>query len=109
MGTIRSQIHYLFRYREEVARDGDVEAAIVRSHGSIGTSILYTSLTTVVGFSVLALSNFRPNAYFGILTLMTLFMQHNVTMVALGAWFAIFLMAAGEGVIQPAARSGSPS
>jgi hypothetical protein len=33
-------------------------------------------------------------AYFGILTLMTLFMQHNVTMVALGAWFAIFLMAA---------------
>jgi predicted RND superfamily exporter protein len=61
-------IHYLFRYREEVAKDGDVEGAILRSHGSIGTSILYTSLTTVVGFGVLAFSNFRPNAYFGMLT-----------------------------------------
>ena len=61
-------IHYLFRYREEVAVDGDVEAAILRSHGSIGTSIFYTSATTVVGFAVLAFSNFRPNAYFGVLT-----------------------------------------
>ena len=61
-------IHYLFRYREEIAKDGDVEAAIFRSHGSIGTSILYTSLTTVVGFGVLAFSNFRPNSYFGVLT-----------------------------------------
>ncbi|RMG10736.1 MAG: hypothetical protein D6731_16880 [Planctomycetota bacterium] len=61
-------IHYLFRYREEVALDGDISAALRRSHASIGTSILYTSLTTVVGFSVLAVSNFRPNAYFGIFT-----------------------------------------
>ena len=53
-------IHYLFRYREEVAIDGDVQGAILRSHGSIGTSIFYTSATTVVGFAVVAFSNFRP-------------------------------------------------
>jgi len=45
-----------------------VRAAILRSHGSIGTSILYTSLTSVVGFAVLVFSEFRPNAYFGVLT-----------------------------------------
>ncbi|MGE0710261.1 MAG: RND family transporter [Planctomycetota bacterium] len=61
-------IHYLFRYREEVALDGDVGAAIERSHASIGTSILYTSLVSVVGFVVLVFSAFRPNAYFGLFT-----------------------------------------
>lgn len=61
-------IHYLFRYREEVARDGDVAGAIARSHGSIGTSIFWTALTTVVGFSVLVFSAILPNAYFGAFT-----------------------------------------
>lgn len=61
-------IHYLFRYREEVGRDGDVAAAIARSHGSIGTSIFWTALTTVVGFSVLVFSAILPNAYFGAFT-----------------------------------------
>ena len=36
--------------------------------GSIGTSIFYTSVTSIVGFGALAVSEFRPNAYFGILT-----------------------------------------
>ncbi|MBL4848071.1 MAG: MMPL family transporter [Planctomycetes bacterium] len=61
-------IHYLFRYREEIGKDGDIRAAIERSHGSIGTSILYTSLTSVVGFVVLVVSEFLPNAYFGLFT-----------------------------------------
>lgn len=61
-------IHYLFRYREEIGKDGDLAAAIERSHGSIGTSILYTSLTSVVGFVVLVVSEFLPNAYFGLFT-----------------------------------------
>lgn len=61
-------IHYLFRYEHELHQDGDVPAALVRTSGSIGTSILYTSLTSVVGFAVLAFSAFRPNAYFGVLT-----------------------------------------
>ncbi|MEZ6184480.1 MAG: MMPL family transporter [Planctomycetota bacterium] len=61
-------IHYLFRFRRELLVDGDVEQALLRSHGSIGTSILYTSLTGVVGFVVLVFSEFRPNAYFGAFT-----------------------------------------
>lgn len=67
---IDSAIHYLFRYEDEVRRggDGDLQAALERTSGSIGTSIFYTALTAVVGFAVLALSEFRPNAYFGVLT-----------------------------------------
>jgi uncharacterized membrane protein YdfJ with MMPL/SSD domain len=66
---VDSAIHYLFRYRTlEIPKDGDVPAALIRTNGSIGTSIFYTSLTSVVGFAALAASEFRPNAYFGILT-----------------------------------------
>jgi predicted RND superfamily exporter protein len=61
-------IHYLFRLREELEGGAELRQALLSSHGSIGTSILYTSLTSVVGFSVLYFSAFRPNAYFGVLT-----------------------------------------
>lgn len=62
-------IHYLFRYRAiELPKDGEVGPALIRTSGSIGTSIFYTSVTSIVGFAALAVSEFRPNAYFGILT-----------------------------------------
>jgi len=62
-------IHYLFRYRTiELPKDGEVGPALIRTSGSIGTSIFYTSVTSIVGFGALAVSEFRPNAYFGVLT-----------------------------------------
>lgn len=65
---IDAAIHYLFRYRFELEKDGKLDEALARTSGSIGTSIFWTSLTSVVGFAVLAVSEFRPNAYFGLLT-----------------------------------------
>jgi len=61
-------IHYVHRFREEFARDGDYRAAIARSHGSIGRAMYYTTVTIALGFSILALSNFVPTVYFGLLT-----------------------------------------
>ena len=61
-------IHYVFRFRHEFAIDHDYVAATYRSHGSIGKAMYYTSVTIVAGFSILALSNFRPSIYFGVLT-----------------------------------------
>ena len=43
-----------------------------RSHGSIGRAMYYTTLTVVVGFSMLTLSNFTPSIYFGVLTVMAM-------------------------------------
>ena len=37
-------------------------------HGSIGYAMYYTSVTIIIGFSILALSNFLPTIYFGLLT-----------------------------------------
>lgn len=66
--AIDGTIHYTFRFREELAKGGDSEAAVLRSHASIGLSIFYTTLTSIAGFWVLALSHFKPNVYFGIFT-----------------------------------------
>lgn len=61
-------IHYIYRFREEFALDENYHAAMHRSHGSIGRAMYYTTLTVIVGFSLLTLSNFNPSLYFGVLT-----------------------------------------
>ena len=61
-------IHYVHRFRAELAVDGDYMGAIRRCHGSIGRAIYYTSIIIIAGFSILALSNFIPTIYFGLFT-----------------------------------------
>lgn len=61
-------IHYLHRFREEFAVDGDVTEAVRRSHDSIGHAMYFTTITVIAGFSVLVLSNFVPTVHFGVLT-----------------------------------------
>lgn len=61
-------IHYVHRFRDEFAVDGDYWAAIDRCHRTIGRAIYYTSVTIMLGFSILVLSRFIPTIYFGVLT-----------------------------------------
>ena len=61
-------IHYVHRFGEEVAVDWDYQAAVSRSHDSIGRAMYYTTVTITIGFSILMLSKFVPTIYFGILT-----------------------------------------
>ena len=65
-------IHYIHRFRKEFAVDKNYSEAMYRSHGSIGRAMYYTTLTVVVGFSMLTLSNFTPSIYFGVLTVMAM-------------------------------------
>ncbi len=66
--AVDDTIHYIHRFREELPRDDDYVATMRRCHGSTGKAMYYTSLTIIVGFSILALSNFNPTVYFGLLT-----------------------------------------
>ena len=61
-------IHYITRFQREFAVDGDYVAAMHRAHASIGLALFYTAITIIIGFSILALSNFIPSIYFGLLT-----------------------------------------
>jgi len=78
-------IHYLHRFRDEFAAGGDYLGAMLRSHGSIGRAMYYTSIIVTAGFSILVLSNFFPTIYFGVLTgfAMLFAMFANLTLLPL--------------------------
>ena len=65
--AVDNTIHYIIRFKREFPKDRDYFAAIERCHGSIGKAVYYTSVTIIFGFSILALSNFIPTIYFGLL------------------------------------------
>jgi predicted RND superfamily exporter protein len=65
-------IHFLYRFREELAATGDVPQAIQRSFQGTGRAILATSLLLVAGTAVLMASNFVPTWRFAELTAVTI-------------------------------------
>ena len=65
-------IHYVHRFMKEFPVDRDYRAAMYRCHNSIGRAMYYTTLTLVIGFSTLTLSNFNPSIYFGLLTVLAM-------------------------------------
>ncbi|MCG8697536.1 MAG: MMPL family transporter, partial [Bacteroidales bacterium] len=66
--AVDDTIHYIHRFRKEFPKDRSYVAAMYRCHDSIGHAMTYTSITIILGFSILALSNFIPTIYFGLLT-----------------------------------------
>lgn len=71
--AVDDTIHYIHRFKAEFPKDGDYRETLKRCHASIGKAVYYTSLTIIAGFSILALSNFVPTVYFGILTSLAMF------------------------------------
>lgn len=65
---VDNTIHYVHRFKREFVSDSNYVATMYRCHGSIGRAMYYTSITIIFGFSILALSNFKPSIYFGLLT-----------------------------------------
>ncbi len=66
--AVDNTIHYIHRFRREFPNDRNYIKTMHRCHGSIGYAMYYTSLTIIIGFSILVLSNFIPTIYFGFLT-----------------------------------------
>lgn len=71
--AVDNTIHYMHRFCREFAKDQNYLATMYRCHGSIGKAMFYTSIIIIIGFSVLALSNFNPSINFGLLTGMAMF------------------------------------
>jgi predicted RND superfamily exporter protein len=66
--AVDDTIHYIHRYKKEFQTDHHYQETIIRCHSSIGRAMYFTSVTITIGFSILALSNFIPIIYFGLLT-----------------------------------------
>lgn len=70
--AVDDTIHYIHRYRE-LGGGVDHERSVSRSHATVGTAILYTSVLIISGFSLLAFSDFIPSILFGLLTSFSMF------------------------------------
>jgi uncharacterized membrane protein YdfJ with MMPL/SSD domain len=66
-------IHYIYRFREEFAQNNSYVQTLHICHASIGKAVFYTTLTVIIGFSILVFSNFIPTIYFGLLTAAAMF------------------------------------
>lgn len=66
--AVDHEIHYITCFKREFAKDRNYVATMHRAHSTIGRALYYTAITIIVGFSVLALSEFIPSIYFGLLT-----------------------------------------
>ena len=95
-------IHYVHRFHYEFRQDGDYWASVFRCHRSIGRAIYYTSVTIMLGFSILALSRFNPTIYFGLLTSLAMLVALLANISLLPVLMVTF-RAAGGPVERPAA------
>jgi len=71
--AVDNTIHYIHRFKSEFQKDRNYLHTMHRCHRSIGHAMYYTSVTIIIGFSILALSNFVPSVYFGLLTGLAMF------------------------------------
>ena len=88
--AVDDTIHYVHRFREEFPHDQNYIGAMHRCHASIGKAMYYTSITIIVGFSILALSNFNPTVYFGLLTGLAMLMALLCNLTLLPALLVTF-------------------
>jgi len=95
--AVDNTIHYIYRFKHEFAVDPNYIHTVQRCHGSIGYALYYTSLTVITGFSILALSNFIPTIYFGLLTGLAMFMALIAALTLLPQLLIIFKPFGPEG------------
>ena len=70
--AVDDTIHYVSRFKREFDQDNNYVHSMFRTLLSTGKPIVFTSLILFCGFITLAFSSFSCNAYFGILTSITM-------------------------------------
>ncbi|MDX1966624.1 MAG: MMPL family transporter, partial [Planctomycetaceae bacterium] len=65
--TVDASLHYLAEYLELRRSGSDHHSAVLATHGNVGRALVFANLALIFGFAVLALSNFIPLIYFGVL------------------------------------------
>ena len=65
-------IHFLWRFKEELARGLDHKEATLKTLTTTGRGIIINALSVIIGFMVLTLSNFAPLRFFGALVVISI-------------------------------------
>lgn len=83
-------IHYVHRMGREFKKHGSYERAIEQAHTTIGRAVYYTGITVMLGFSILATSNFVPTIYFGLLTAFSMMVALMANLILLPRLIMLF-------------------
>ena len=70
--SIDGSVHFLSSYQSHRRRGHDARTSAIGAAGGIGVPVLLATIALVVGFSVLATSEFVPTATFGVLVAATM-------------------------------------
>jgi len=70
--AVDDTVYFLRRFRFEFLKEGDWEGSIQRAFLYLGKPMSFTSMVTTIGFFILALANFKPICFFGLLGGVTL-------------------------------------
>ncbi len=70
--SVDDTIHFLYRFKEELKKDGDHYLAIQRTLSGVGRALIFTTVVATCGFLVFCLSSFKAIQYFGLLTGITM-------------------------------------
>lgn len=65
--TVDSSIHYIAGYLRARDEGATYAEALKMTHGTVGVAMVFANVVLAMGFLVLALSNFIPLVYFGVL------------------------------------------
>ncbi|RQD67471.1 RND family transporter [Campylobacter hepaticus] len=93
---IDDAIHYIYRFKEEIKKN-NIKQAIINSHLSIGSALYYTTISIVLGFSVMMSSNFIPTIYFGILTVFVMILLLSGSLFLLPSFLISFYSQKAKG------------
>ncbi len=88
--AVDDTIHYIYRFKKEIKTDRDYLQTMHRCHGSIGHAMYYTSITIIIGFSILVFSNFWPTIYFGVFTGIAMFIALIAALTLLPQLLIVF-------------------
>lgn len=89
--SIDSTIHYLSKYKQELANsEGNVFHAVMKSLHEVGVSMIYTSLVLFSGFVIFAWSEFGGTIALGVLTSITLFFAMLTNLIVLPSLLLTF-------------------
>ena len=81
-------IHYIFRYRDELNRTGDVLLATQATMRSVGRTIVFNAVVVTVGFAVLFTAQFPPHVKLGYFVVSYMVLSCLMALIILPVLFA---------------------
>lgn len=90
--TIDSTIHYLSKFKQELAHIHlSITEAVIKSLKESGISMLYTGLVLICGFCIFMFSDYGGTQALGVLTVLTLFFSMLTNMILLPCLLITFV------------------